>query len=64
VQREADALDARAKQVRFTAVGLQWLAAFEQAVSQAQRELELEVGEQVARVLAVGLEAYARGYEA
>jgi DNA-binding MarR family transcriptional regulator len=62
VQRDSDALDARAKQVRFTAVGLQWLAAFEQAVSQAQQELELEVGEQVARVLAVGLEAYARGY--
>ncbi len=62
VTRESDALDARAKQVRFTALGLQWLAAFEQAVAQAQQELEQEVGSQVARVLAVGLEAYARGY--
>ncbi|MFM7330297.1 MAG: MarR family winged helix-turn-helix transcriptional regulator [Brachymonas sp.] len=62
VTREADALDARAKLVRFTAVGLQWLAAFEQAVGQAQQELQDEVGEAVARVLAVGLEAYARGY--
>ena len=62
VQRELDALDARAKLVRFTPLGLQWLGAFEQAVSQAQAELEQEVGEQIARVLAVGLEAYARGY--
>jgi DNA-binding MarR family transcriptional regulator len=62
VQRAHDPLDARAKQVRFTALGLQWLAAFEQAVSQAQHELEQEVGKQVAHVLTVGLEAYARGY--
>lgn len=62
VQRELDPLDARAKQVRFTALGLQWLAAFEQAVSQAQQELKQEVGSQVAHVLAMGLEAYARGY--
>jgi DNA-binding MarR family transcriptional regulator len=62
VRREVDALDARAKQVRFTPAGLQWLAAFQQAVAQAQKELEQEVGKQVARVLAVGLEAYARGY--
>ncbi|NJM43759.1 MAG: MarR family transcriptional regulator [Brachymonas sp.] len=63
VQREADALDARAKLVRFTPLGLQWLAAFEQAVRQAQRELSQEVGEQIAQVMALGLEAYARGYE-
>jgi DNA-binding MarR family transcriptional regulator len=62
VLREPDALDARAKQVRFTTLGLEWLAAFEQAVRQAQHELELEVGSQVAQLLAVGLEAYARGY--
>jgi DNA-binding MarR family transcriptional regulator len=62
VTREVDALDARAKQVRFTPVGLEWLAAFEQAVAQAQQELQQEVGAAVAQVLAVGLEAYARGY--
>ncbi len=62
VLRESDARDARAKQVRFTPAGLQWLAAFEQAVGQAQDELEQEVGSAVAQVLAMGLEAYARGY--
>ena len=62
VQRESDARDARAKLVRFTPTGLEWLAAFEAAVNQAQRELEQEVGEQVAQVMALGLEAYARGY--
>ena len=51
------------KRVQFTPTGLQWLAAFEAAVRQAQRELEQDIGEQVAQVLALGLEAYARGYE-
>jgi DNA-binding MarR family transcriptional regulator len=63
VQRKPDLRDARAKSVQFTPSGLQWLAAFEAAVRQAQRELEQDVGEQVAQVLALGLEAYARGYE-
>jgi DNA-binding MarR family transcriptional regulator len=62
VQRQADDLDARAKIVCFTAIGEQWLAAFEQAVKQAQAELEQEVGQEVAQVLSFGLEAYARGY--
>ncbi len=62
VQREADSRDARAKLVRFTPTGLEWLSAFEAAVSQAQSELVQEVGEQVAQVMALGLEAYARGY--
>ncbi len=62
VQRETDTRDARAKIVRFTPTGLQWLAAFEAAVTQAQEELVQEVGEQVAQVMALGLEAYARGY--
>jgi DNA-binding MarR family transcriptional regulator len=62
VQREADSRDARAKTVMFTETGLQWLAAFQAAVLQAQAELERDVGEQVARVMSIGLEAYARGY--
>jgi DNA-binding MarR family transcriptional regulator len=62
VRREADSRDARAKIVRFTETGLQWLGAFQAAVAQTQAELEREVGEQVAQVLAFGLEAYARGY--
>ncbi len=62
VQREADSRDARAKMVCFTPTGLQWLAAFEAAVAQAQQEMVQEVGEQVAQVMTLGLEAYARGY--
>jgi DNA-binding MarR family transcriptional regulator len=62
VQREADTRDARAKIVQFTPSGLEWLAAFEAAVTQAQAELVQEVGEQVAQVMGFGLEAYARGY--
>ena len=62
VQREADSRDARAKLVRFTPTGLEWLAAFEAAVTQAQSELVQEVGSQVAQVMALGLEAYARAY--
>lgn len=62
VTREADSRDARAKMVVFTATGLQWLAAFQAAVKQAQAELERDVGEQVAQVMVIGLEAYARGY--
>ncbi len=62
VQRHTDSRDARAKLVCFTPTGLQWLAAFEAAVAQAQQELVQEVGEQVAQVMALGLEAYARAY--
>jgi DNA-binding MarR family transcriptional regulator len=62
VKREPDSRDARAKTVMFTETGLQWLGAFQAAVAQAQEELERDVGEQVARVLTFGLEAYARGY--
>jgi DNA-binding MarR family transcriptional regulator len=63
VQRETDTRDSRAKIVRFTPTGLEWLSAFEAAVAQAQYELEQDVGEQIARVMTLGLEAYARGYE-
>jgi DNA-binding MarR family transcriptional regulator len=59
VTRQADAYDKRAKQVVFTAFGLLWLAAFEQAVEQAQGEFRHAVGPDVATVVALGLEAYA-----
>jgi DNA-binding MarR family transcriptional regulator len=62
VQRTSDSRDARAKLVCFTPTGLEWLGAFEAAVGQAQQELVQEVGEQVAQVMGLGLEAYARGY--
>ena len=59
VTRTTDARDGRAKRVCFTADGLAWLSAFEQAVVQAEAELKQTVGEEVAAVIALGLEAYA-----
>ena len=59
VQRVADGLDARAKRIVFTASGLDWLHAFEQAVAQAEDEFRQEVGADVATVVSLGLEAYA-----
>ncbi len=59
VKREADSRDRRARVVCFTPTGLAWLAAFEQAVAQADQEFRAEVGAEVATVVALGLEAYA-----
>jgi DNA-binding MarR family transcriptional regulator len=58
VQRQADPRDARARRVVFTAVGLIWLKAFEQAVAQTEAELHQAVSPEVATVIAIGLEAY------
>ncbi len=59
VQREHDPQDARARRVIFTATGLAWLQAFEEAVAQTEVELRAAVGPEVATVIAIGLEAYA-----
>ena len=61
VTREPDARDARARRVQFTPTGLLWLAAFKDAVAQAEREFRSEVGPDVATVVKIGLEAYAGG---
>jgi DNA-binding MarR family transcriptional regulator len=61
VTREPDPRDARARMVKFTATGLAWLQAFQEAVAQAEQEFRAEVGEEVATVVAIGLEAYAGG---
>ena len=58
VTRTPDPLDARAQQLRFTDTGLAWLEAYREAVEQAELELRQAVGEEVATVLAIGLEAY------
>ena len=60
VTRETDAHDKRAKKVLFTASGLMWLGAFERAVAQAEEEFRTAVGEDVATVVMLGLEAYAQ----
>ena len=61
VVREADPRDGRARCVRFTDNGLAWLRAFRDSVAQAEAEFRSEVGEEVAAVVAIGLEAYASG---
>ena len=61
VRRENDTGDARAKRVVFTATGLAWLSAYQEAVTQAEAEMRGAVGDAVATVLALGLEAYSGG---
>ncbi|MDD2712000.1 MAG: MarR family winged helix-turn-helix transcriptional regulator [Simplicispira sp.] len=61
VVRGPDPLDARARRVHFTPTGLAWLQAFRDAVAQAEAEFRAEVGDAVAVVVAMGLEAYASG---
>ncbi len=63
VRREIDPQDRRARRVLFTSTGLAWLEGFERAVAQAQQEFTQAVGTEVATVVALGLEAYAQGYE-
>lgn len=58
VTREVDVFDRRAKKVMFTTDGLLWLGAFERAVAQAELEFRGAVGQDVATVVALGLEAY------
>ena len=60
VTRQADPLDGRARLIQFTPTGLAWLDAFKSAVEQAEVEFRAAVGEEVATVVALGLEAYAQ----
>ena len=64
VQRTPDPSDARARRIMFTETGLAWLRAFEQAVAQTELEFRQEVGNDVATVISLGLEAYAGAYTA
>lgn len=59
VTRAPDAVDSRARIVKFTAAGLDWLTAFETAVRQTEDEFKMSVGKDIATVVAMGLEAYA-----
>ena len=58
VLREADPHDRRAKRVVYTDAGREWQAAFQRAVQQAEAELVDAVGQEVATVVRIGLEAY------
>ena len=59
VTRQTEAHDKRAKKIMFTNDGLLWLGAFKRAVAQAESEFRAAVGQDVATVVALGLEAYA-----
>lgn len=59
VRREPDPYDRRARRVVFTESGLAWLEAFRCAVVQAEDEFRQAVGDDVAMVVGLGLEAYA-----
>ncbi len=58
VRREPDARDARARRIVFTATGLLWLEAFRLAVQRVEAEFRAQVGDEVATVVMLGLEAY------
>ncbi len=58
VERQPDPRDARGVRIVFTDNGRQWLAAYRQAVEQAEAEFRLAVGPEVATVVLLGLEAY------
>lgn len=62
IEKTNDDRDARAKSIRFTPLGLEWLQGFERAVQQAEREFIQEVGQEVATVVKIGLDAYANAY--
>ena len=59
VTRVPDAYDRRARRVVFTESGFLWLEAFRRAVAQTENEFRSAVGQDVATVVALGLEAYA-----
>ena len=61
VRREDHGGDGRAKRVVFTETGLAWLSAYQEAVTLAESEMRAAVGDAVATVLALGLEAYSGG---
>jgi DNA-binding MarR family transcriptional regulator len=58
VERQPDPRDRRARWVTFTPLGKDWLAAFGRAVAQAEAEFRAQVGNDVATVVLLGLEAY------
>ena len=59
VRREPDPVDRRAKRVCYTDAGREWHWAFQRAVQQAEAEFVEAVGEDIAIVVRLGLEAYA-----
>ena len=61
VKQHTSETDQRARVITFTPLGLTWLGVYAAAVEQAESEFRQLVGEDVATVVALGLEAYAEG---
>jgi DNA-binding MarR family transcriptional regulator len=63
VKRIPDPADARAKIVRFTDQGLEWLASLRAALDQAEREMRHELGTLRVDGLKAALKTYASAYD-
>jgi len=63
VAREADPHDRRARTVRFTPVGLEWLEAFRDAVDLAEGEMRRELGKATMDAIVQGLSAYGARFD-
>jgi DNA-binding MarR family transcriptional regulator len=63
VVTSADPSDKRARVVRFTPAGEQWLEAFRHAVDEAEREMRNEVGSMALDVLRGALALYGAGFD-
>lgn len=59
-----DPMDRRARVVRFTPGGLQWLEAFRQAIDRAEQEMRDEVGSMSMDVMRGALALYGLGFDA
>lgn len=63
VERIRDTRDARAKIVRFTEAGLEWLEAFREAVERAEQEMRDEIGYLRTDAIAAALGAYGQKFD-
>lgn len=61
VEQQPDPDDRRARRIAFTSLGTAWLHVYRDAVGQAQAEFREAVGDDVAAVVLLGLEAYGSG---
>lgn len=63
IRRIPDKKDARAKIVKFTDLGSEWLKAFQVALSKAEEEMCGELGFLRTDAIATALQAYGHGYD-
>lgn len=63
VDRVADPSDGRARIIRFTPAGLEWLEAFRDAVGAAEREMRVALGKATMDVILKGLTVYGQAFD-